>query len=271
MKQLTNNEILKYAPSASAAAPFYEVSNKYSLLPTIQIVDMLREKGWFPTRAEQVKVRKKERDGVQKHLIRFQHPDLQLGEEAIEAVLVNSHDRSCAYNLFAGVFRLICSNGMITGDTFERISVRHINFNPKEIVYASLELIDNAPIIAGSINEMKAIDLEPNEKGIFAKAAHQLVYDEPEKAPIAPNSLLAARRSDDEENDLWATFNKVQENILKGGIPGFSKKSGKRTVTRPIRSIGRNIRLNRALWTLAEGMKKLRKEKTEEDIHKVQS
>ena len=164
MKQLTNNEILKYAPSAGATAPFSEVSNKYSFLPTIRIVDMLREKGWFPTRAEQVRVRKKEREGVQKHLIRFQHPDLQLGEEAIEAVLVNSHDRSCAYNLFTGVFRLICSNGMITGDTFERISVRHINFNPKEIVYASLELIDNAPIIAGSINEMKAIDLEPNEK-----------------------------------------------------------------------------------------------------------
>jgi hypothetical protein len=271
MKQLTNNEILKYAPSAGAAAPFYEVSNKYSFLPTIRIVDMLREKGWFPTRAEQIRVRRKERDGVQKHLIRFQHPDLQLGDEAIEAVLVNSHDRSCAYNLLVGVFRLICSNGMITGDTFERISVRHINFNPKEIVYASLELIDNAPTIAGSINEMKEIDLDPDERGVFAKAAHQLLYDEPEKAPIAPDSLLAARRSDDKQNDLWVTFNKVQENMIKGGIPGFSKKSGKQTVTRPIRSIDRNIRLNRALWTLAEGMKKLRKEKTEENIHRVQS
>lgn len=98
---------------------------------------MLREEGWNPVNVQEAGTRKDERKGFQKHLIRFRHPELVIGDEAIEAVLINSHDRSCAYQFLTGVFRFICSNGMIVGDTFERVSVRHVNFNPEEIIEAS--------------------------------------------------------------------------------------------------------------------------------------
>jgi hypothetical protein len=67
----------------------------------------------------------------------------------------------------AGVFRFIYSNGMIVGDTFERISVRHIDFNPDEIVEASYEIINNAPMITSNMQEMKAIKLSQSETEIF--------------------------------------------------------------------------------------------------------
>jgi hypothetical protein len=185
-----------------------------------------------------------------------------LNGEAIEVVLINSHNRSAAYQLMAGVFRFICSNGMIVGDTFERISVRHMDFNPDEIVEASYEIIHKAPRIAGTMQEMKAIELCQSEREIFAESAALSLYDEKESIPFRTERLLAPRRYDDRsKNDLWSTFNIVQENIMKGGIRGFKKDdSGKlrNVTTRKIKSIDRDVKLNKALWNLTEKMMQLK-------------
>lgn len=257
-KTLSNEEILRLAPSAGAIAPYSEVSKRYQLVPTINIVDMLRGEKWNPVNVQEAGTRKDERKGFQKHLIRFRHPELVIGDEAIEAVLINSHDRSCAYQFLTGVFRFICSNGMIVGDTFERVSVRHINFNPEEIIEASYQVIEHAPQIAENVKDMKAISLTESEQTAYAGAALQLVYDEPERFPFRPERLLNKRRSEDYGNSLWKTFNTVQENILKGGIHGFNQVTRKRVTTRAVKSIDRNVKLNKALWTLTEKMMELK-------------
>ena len=113
---------------------------------------------------------------------------------------------------------------MIVGVTFGRISVKHINFNPDEIVAASYEIIDNAPQIAGNMQEMKAIELNDSEKEIYAESAALTVYSESEAVPFDTSRLLTPRRYDDRnKNDLWSTFNIVQENMMKGGIRGLKR------------------------------------------------
>ncbi len=103
--------------------------------------------------------------------------------------------------------------------------------------------------------------MTPDERGVFAQAAHSLVYDEPENAPIRPERLLSERRYDDKGNDLWTTFNVIQENIIKGGLKG-TKRDGngrlRRTTTRPVKALDRNIKLNQALWFLTEKMAELK-------------
>ncbi|MGG6549144.1 UNVERIFIED_CONTAM: DUF945 domain-containing protein, partial [Prevotella sp. 15_C9] len=69
--------------------------------------------------------------------------------------------------------------------------------------------------------------------------------------------LLRPRRFDDRESDLWSTFNRVQENLVKGGLDGRTA-NGRRQRTRPVQGIDQNVRLNRALWLLAEGMRELK-------------
>jgi len=172
--------------------------------------------------------RNQENQGYQKHLIRFHRRDLIINGEAIEVVLINSHNRSAAYQLMAGVFCFICSNGMIVGDTFGRISVKHINFNPGEIVEASYEIIENAPQIAGNMQEMKTIELNEGEREIYAESAALTVYGESDAIPFDASRLLTPRRYDDHnKNDLWSTFNIVQENMMKGGMRGLKRdKSG---------------------------------------------
>jgi len=148
LRPLTENELRAMTPSVFATSP-----------STFEVGKRLQSEGWFPTKAQECRVTNERNQGFQKHLIRFQRQDLILNDEAIEVVLINSHNLSAAYQLMAGVFCFICSNGMIVGDTFERISVKHIDFNPDEIVEGSYEIIDNAPKIAGNMQEIKAIDL----------------------------------------------------------------------------------------------------------------
>ncbi len=211
---------------------------------------------------QESQARNQENQGYQKHLIRFQRRDLILNGEAIEVVLINSHNRSAAYQLMAGVFRFVCSNGMIVGDTFGRISVRHINFNPDEIVAASYEIIENAPQIARNMQEMKAIELNESERQIYAESAALAAYGESDAIPFDTSRLLTPRRHDDRnKNDLWSTFNTVQENMMKGGIRGLKRdKSGnlRRFTTRKIKSIDKDVKLNKALWNLTEKMKTIK-------------
>ncbi|TSD02563.1 MAG: hypothetical protein Athens071416_638, partial [Parcubacteria group bacterium Athens0714_16] len=131
--------------------------------------------------------------------------------------------------------------------------------NPDMFINSALLVGEHIEKTAGVIEDWQTVKMEKNEQGIFVKAAHQLIYEDPEKAPIQPNQLLSFRRSEDrEKNDLWSTFNTIQENMIKGGLRGRSA-NGKRTRTRGINSIDKDRKLNQALWVLTEEMAKLKK------------
>jgi hypothetical protein len=55
--------------------------------------------------------------------------------------------------------------------------------------------------------------------------------------------------------DLWATLNRIQENIIRGGQRDVSKPNPNRRripKTRPIKGSDEDLRLNKALWRFAE-------------------
>jgi len=75
--------------------------------------------------------------------------------------------------------------------------------------------------------------------------------------------LLAPRRSEDNGNDLWRTFNRIQENALRGGMKARNAtdemgRRGRRVSTREVKGIDQDVKLNRALWQLAERMAELK-------------
>jgi hypothetical protein len=139
---------------------------------------------------------------------------------------------------------------------------KHMGFDSNELANSAIAVAAGAGEIAHQVEDLKAIELTPDERGVFAQSAHQLVYNEPELAPVPAHKLLTERRYDDKGKDLWSTFNVVQENIMKGGLWSYGRKSngkvGKRT-TRPVKSIDKNVKLNKALWVLTEEMAKIKK------------
>lgn len=277
---LSNDQLRKKAPSIFAAAPWLGVSEKYAFVPTIEVVEVLREEGFFPVRAQQSSARIEGKGEFTKHLIRFQRVqdmvDRQVANpghhffrkhgqqepEVAEVVLVNSHDRSSGFQLEAGLFRLVCSNGLtVKSGDLGSISVRHSGDVAGLVIDGCCKIVESMPKVLEHVDTMKRIRLDVHEREIFAASALQLRYPDDAEgnatAPIKAADLLRTKRAEDNGTDLWTTFNKVQENFMVGGIHGKGT-TGKRMSTRAIKSVNEDLRLNKALWTLAEEMAKLK-------------
>lgn len=257
MHTLSIEQLNTLAPAVFATAPDHAVSERYGFVPTIAVVEALQDEGWFPVRAQQTRVRDPQQRITTRHMVRFrQDParQIQVGDSVAELVLTNSHNRTAAYQLDLGLFRLICSNGMVTpvGD-MGGIRVRHGNKVVDQILEGSLALIDEAPSIAESVERFQSMRLSEAESRLFAQSALTLRYgkDWKELSPIKPEAILQARRPEDRDSNLWRVFNRTQENLMKGGLAGRSA-TGRHTRTRAIQSVTEDVRLNRALWQLTE-------------------
>ncbi len=246
------------APSIFAVSPIEGVSDRYSFLPTIKIVERMRQAGWNPVAASEQRVRLPGRVGFQKHILRFQRADAKAvrGEYTAEVGLLNSHDRSSAYVLPVGLYRWICSNGMTVSDSeVGRISLRHAGFYPEQVIEASGKVLENIPAVIQSVESFRAKTLTEIEQRAFAEAAIILRNDDLKTAPVGPELVLRARRTEDTGADLWHTLNRVQENIIKGGQKDWKRRDedGKRARrTRAVTGLDQDLKLNKALWHLAK-------------------
>ena len=257
---LSDEQLRRCAPSIFASQPIDTVSDRYSFLPTSSILIGMRENGWLPVRAEQQSVRTEARRGFQKHLIRFARADhldsWEKNQVRPEVVLLNSHDKSSAYQLHCGLFRLVCSNGMVISDaTFQRISIRHSGFNPDSVIEASFEVLSAVPDIMNKVQLFQDRILSDAERLALATGATTYRWEDPNKAPVSPSMLLAPRRFGDGARDLWTTLNTVQENVIRGGQRDYSRRrpDGRKTPkSRAIKGIDEDIKLNKALWRMAE-------------------
>ncbi len=257
---LSDEELRQCAPSIFASQPIDTVSDRYSFLATSSILKGMRENGWAPVRAEQQSVRTEARRGFQKHLIRFaraeQLDSWEKNQVRPEVVLLNSHDKSSAYQLHCGLFRLVCSNGMVVADaSFQRISIKHSGFNPDSVIDASFKVLSAVPDIMNKVGLFQDRILTDAERLALATAAATYRWEDPNKAPVSPSMLLNPRRFGDGAKDLWTTLNTVQENIIRGGQRDYSRRlpSGSRMPkSRAIKGIDEDLRLNKALWQMAE-------------------
>ena len=212
---LSDEELRQCAPSIFASQPIDTVSDRYSFLATSSILKGMRENGWAPVRAEQQSVRTEARRGFQKHLIRFaraeQLDSWEKNQVRPEVVLLNSHDKSSAYQLHCGLFRLVCSNGMVVADaSFQRISIKHSGFNPDSVIDASFKVLSAVPDIMNKVRLFQDRILTDAERLALATAAATYRWEDPNKAPVSPSMLLESRRFGDGAKDLWTTLNTVQ-------------------------------------------------------------
>lgn len=102
------------------------------------------------------------------------------------------------------------------------------------------------PLWLGSMPAMLKALLEQILRPGFAFSARKLGRW-PVKLQFDAGRLLQARRTCDQGNDLWSVYNKVQENVIVGGIEGRTAH-GRRTMSRRINSIDEDLRINLALW-----------------------
>lgn len=251
-------EELQYeVPAAFAESAHPRVSAKYLFISTADVIRALMSEGFVPVNARQTKARK-DRIGFTRHLIRFRQPckALSLREAVPELVLINAHDGTSFYQLRAGLYRPLCTNGLIArlGD-FGVVHVPHRGNIIANVVEGAHRIMDGFHNIGEAIERMALTMLCEEQQLAFAAAALQIRYREGEHVPYSAGRLLEARREVDQGGDVWHVYNVIQENMMRGGIAGTSQK-GRSTRTRSIRAIQEDVRINTELWSLA--MRQLR-------------
>ena len=282
---LTLDAIRAIAPSAFAQSAHESRSSRYTYIPTSEIIDGLMRQGFQPFKAAQSRSRIEGKSEFTKHMIRFRHADslATANPEAIpEVVLVNAHDGTSAYKLFAGIFRMVCTNGLIVADKLvSSQNVQHKGNIVDNVIEGSFQIIGDTVKTLGRVDEFRQLRLSDGEQNAFADAARELRFADSEgtiSTPITATQLLAPRRREDmDENavsygrpghDLWRTLNTVQENVIRGGLTGVQfvtdergRRKRQKKTTREITGIDQDVKLNRALWMLAERMAELKGER----------
>ena len=256
---LSDDQIHRVAPSIFAEAPHESRSQRYAYIPTATVLTELRKEGFQPFMVTQTRTRHEDRRDYTKHMIRLRHASqINARGEANEIILLNSHDGTSSYQMLAGMFRFVCSNGLVCGDTVADVRVPHKGDLAGQVIEGAYQVLHGFDRALESRESMQATTLDEGEAEVFARAALSLKYDDPDKpAPITESQILMPRRFDDRRPDLWSVFNRTQENLTKGGLHGRSA-NGRRQQTRPVQGIDSDIRLNRALWLLADGLRQLK-------------
>lgn len=259
---LTMDQLRHAVPSIFATEAHESRSQRFAYISTAEVLGGLQKEGFHPFFAQQSRTRVEGKQHFTKHMIRLRHRSRSNEQgEAHELILTNAHDGTSSYKMMSGVFRFVCANGLFTGDSFGEVKVRHTGDAVSQVIEGAYTVLKDADKIMDSVSEMKSLQLTQGEQWAFAKAAHALRFEDPDKAPIDADRLLTARRIEDRQADAWTTFNRVQENVIRGGQPGWTRDRNnrrRRASTREVKGIDQNRALNRGLWTLAEELAHLK-------------
>ena len=256
---LTEDQLRSVAPSIFAEAAHDSRSERYTYIPTSTVLTGLQKEGFQPFMVAQTRVRDEGKRDFTKHMIRLRHPSQINDTEANEVILLNSHDGTSSYQMVAGLLRFVCMNSLVCGETVTDVRVRHKGQIVDNVIEGAFEVLDGFKLVREVRDDMRAITLAPAEAAAFGRAALALKYepDATKPAPITEAQLLAPRRTADAGSDLWSTFNRVQENIVQGGLT-MKAANGRRMSTRAVSGIDSSVKVNRALWMLAEEMRRLK-------------
>lgn len=243
------NDLKKTVPAAFTTEASPKLSNRYSFVPTISILESFDKDGWNIHSAKQ---RGNSIYGL--HEIRLRKDELpQVGDSLFEVIVRNSHNGTTSFSVSSGLHRLVCSNGLTVPTSLaEALAIRHKNFNVEEVRKITDKFAARIPIIEESMIKMQNKYMTDTEKVKFVKEASVLRWKEG-KMPttISIEQILNPLRDGDKENDLWSVFNVIQEKFVRGGV-GYVASSGRASSMRQITNIQKVNEINTKLWELAE-------------------
>jgi hypothetical protein len=234
------------------------MSERYAYIPTVKVVEALLAANFQIYEVAQTRPYKAENDPYVKHLLRFRYPmrKKEVGALVPELVLVNAHNGTAKYHLYAGLWRLICANGLMTGQTIASMVVAHrgADITTSNVLEGSYKIVhDEFPKVLTEQQAMSSTVLTLKKQRAFAEQALALRY-QGTVPTIKPAELLNTRRAEDDGPSVWQVFNRIQENIMRGGWQTQAVGiMGRLTTVRPVERVDGLVRINRGLWDIAVG------------------
>jgi hypothetical protein len=252
--EMSMEDIKKSAPSIFQKNQKDGLSEHYVHIPTNKVIEDMIQLGWKPCQAVEIKARKKSTIGYQRHMIKFFNPSIEIeganGDNVYPQILLtNSHDGLSSFKFQIGLFRLVCSNGLVVCDTsYGDFKLRHMGYTFSELQTKISEAVESFPGLVKKINEFQNIELSDWQVADFAGKAALVRFGENIKVDV--NELLKVERNEDAGNNLWTVFNRVQEKLISGGLS--YTMGAKIRKARAIKNFSQDLKINEALWELAE-------------------
>ena len=252
IESLNKEQVKQVPPSVSTKHGSSNVSEKYSHIPTERVMDDMSALGWNVVDAKEIKARKNQ--GFQKHMLVFANPEIIIngndGDTVFPRILLtNSHDGKNAFTFKAGLFRLVCSNGLVIADEqFGEMKIRHMGYDFEALQTLITEMVEKLPLTVESMNKFKNKQLSQEQKQKFALEALGLRFDTENKT-FNVSEFLTPTRKEDEGNDLWSVFNLVQEKLVNGIVD--YRTGSKQRKARRIKNFQQDVKLNSELYELA--------------------
>jgi hypothetical protein len=246
-------EALALFPSLHTDTRYKATTEKYRVIPTMPIIEEMRKNNFGVYSIVEAHTKLADRKPYVRHLLRFRARDWQareVGDVVPEIVMLNSHDGSSGWNLYGGLFRLICTNGLVVGSNFDAYRVPHIGNNvAHKVLDAVSKLQSNFGAVLNRVEAMRARRLSADETLQFAQRAAAIRY------PNEPNAsigwITAPRRLEDDGASLWQVFNVAQEGLIRGGHTRINSH-GRSGRVRGLTALNKQVSVNRQLFDLAE-------------------
>jgi hypothetical protein len=248
---LSPETLRERVPAIFAPAAHQRTSSAYCFISSERVLEALASVGFFPVEARQAA--RAQSPLHARHLIRLRRRQevIALHDCVPELLFLNSHDASSTAALRCGLFRLVCTNGLVASEAvFPAWRVLHRGNIAEDVVQGALRISERFELLAVSVERMERTMLDERQRLEFAAEAIALRFPKDVHGGLAPSELLVPRRPEDVGNDLWRTFNVVQGAVIQGGL--VKRSASNRLIrTRRIRGIAEDLRLNSALWDMA--------------------
>lgn len=246
---MTPQEIKVLAPSVFSTKPSPLMSNRYTFLPTFELIEKFEREGWGVSKASQIG-----KGNYGRHEVRMRNHNIpNVGDSLVEAIISNSHNGMSSFKIHTGLYRLVCSNGLtVPTSVIDNISIRHSNLELGEIRRITDEFAERLPIIQRSVSKMENTFLNDEQTIELLDKSLSLRWKK-EYAPLKINldEILVPEREADMGNSVWKTFNVIQEKFVRGGIH-YNSKKGRSMTSKTIKNFENINKINTGLWELAE-------------------
>jgi hypothetical protein len=245
--------------SALASQASSLVSKNYAFFSTKELIDTMFSLGFGVSSQSEKRTKKIENQGYQKHVLRFRalNESLKIGNDHLEVVVSNSHDGKSSLQLSLGVFRLVCANGLTVGTSvFENFKIRHSNINREKIKQGLDLILSQKSKLDSIVNKMKSIELTYDQARVLGQTIFKKRFEGIDLVSYDLDRVLKPKRNEDTENNAWVVLNRIQESVIRGGIPfvynatsvnpdtGVTETKIKKGTTRQIKSIDTQKQLN---------------------------
>lgn len=245
-----------------------KVSPKYGFANSNAILETFKAQGWTVDSTQIAKVRNEADNGYQKHLVLLSNPNLPRiaglsadNESSVRLCLLNSHNASTSLQVFLGVLRIACLNGIIAGKGFRYFRAVHSANIIERLQQGISYVTQGVPELVQNVQYLQSVQLNIEHRiqlarlvlpARFENVGGLLGYD--------LTCVERALRTADTAQDAYTVANRLQEYLIRGGIPYSYTRNVKdlngniidqkivHTRTKLVSSIGTQIKLNEALF-----------------------